>query len=108
MREWKSQVNGKHLRVLIDEGESFKILQELESIVKRISNNSNSFKLDEYDKEEFEELLGTIESDTYAGEAALMDYIKGENWISNIDELVDDRLSQFYDLCDKHDIWVTV
>lgn len=108
MREWKSKINGKHLRALIDEGETFKILQELECTVKRITNKSNLFKLDEYDKEEFGDLLYTIESDTYAGEEALIEYVKGENWISNINELVDDRLSQFYDLCDKHDIWVTV
>lgn len=108
MREWKSNINGKHLRALINEGETFKILQELEGVVKRITNKSNLFKLDEYDKEEFGELLYTIESDTYAGEEALMEYVKGENWISNINELVDDRLSQFYDLCDKHNIWVSI
>lgn len=108
MREWKSKINGKHLRALINDGESFKILQELEGAIKRISNKPNSFKLDEHDKEEFDELLYTVESDTSAGEEALKEYIRGENWIRNINELVDDRLSQFYDLCDKNDIWVTI
>lgn len=108
MREWKSKINGKHLRTLIDEGESFKILQELESSVKRISNKPDSFKLDEYDHEEFKDLLYTIESDTHAGEEALIEYVNGENWLSGITELVDDRLSQFYDLCDKYNIWITV
>ena len=106
--EWKSKINGKHLRALIKEGESFKILQELEYLLKRIKSAPNRFKLDEYELEEFSDLLYTVESDTYLGEQELLKYINGEDWLESIQEVVDDRLSQFYDLCDGNRIWLTV
>lgn len=102
MRKWKSQINGKQLREDIQNDTPFEVLKTLRTELK--------FKLkrikDEHEKECFEELYDLVDSDVELGEEGLKEYVEKEDW--TLQELVDDRLTQFYDLCDSFDIWVTV
>lgn len=102
MREWKSRINGKQLRDEIKNGTPFEVLKVLKMELKFKLNRIN----DEFQKGEFEDLFSLVESDVSLGEQGIQQYVKEESW--SMKELVDDRLHQFYDLCDKYDIWVTV
>lgn len=102
MREWKSKINGSQLREEIKNGNSFEILKVLKS---DLYFKINRIK-DVHEKYEFEDLYELVKSDVDMGEVELIKYVKDENW--NMTDLVDDRLHQFYDMCDKYDVWVTV
>lgn len=102
MRQWKSRINGTQLREVIKNGTPFEVLKtlqlELKFKIKRIK--------DEDEKYAFEDLFDLVDSDVALGEEGLQAYVTEEDW--TLQELVDDRLTQFYDLCDQFDIWVTV
>lgn len=63
-------------------------------------------KLPEDELFDFEDFQGTI-----AGEA---DYVRKrdkfiqEMGFNSAEELIDDRLEQFYDLCDRYKVWVSL
>lgn len=63
-------------------------------------------KLPEDELFDFEEFQGII-----AGEA---DYVRKRNpfiqemGFNSAEELIDDRLEQFYDLCDRYKVWVSL
>lgn len=63
---------------------------------------------DEDMKFEFEDLYYLVESDVLEGEEGLEQFIEEEDGHENLAELVDDRLAQFYDLCDGYRVWITL
>ena len=102
---------GKELRNLIDRAGtwemSVRILQQLETCYKEIINNYPWE--DECDKYDFQDAL-----DVLSGDDTII-----ENWMNGIEdideygfeddeELVDERLEEFYNLCDSYRIWVEV
>lgn len=102
MRKWESKINGTQLREEIKNGNSFEILKELTLQLKLKINRIK----DEDEKYEFEDLYELVKSDVEIGEEGLVNWLYEENW--SMTELVDDRLHQFYDLCDKYNVWVAI
>ena len=102
MKKWESRINGKQLREEIRKGVPFDVLKTLRMELKFKLNRMN----DEEQKEEFDELYDLVDSDVELGEEGLKTFVENEGW--TLQELVDDRLAQFYDLCDRHNVWVTV
>ena len=103
MAEWTSEINGKALRGMIKEGvDGFEILKELYRLVKYKLNITK----DEDLKYELEDLYYNIESDVKGGREEFIKWLDGEGY--NLTEIVDDRLTQFYDLCDRNRIWVAL
>lgn len=102
MRKWKSKINGKNLRDVIKSGDEFETLKvlvtELHFKIKRITDIDEMY--------EYEDLYELVKSDVEIGKEELLEYVKQNEW--SLNELVDDRLCQFYDLCDKYDVWISV
>ena len=94
MRKWKFTIKkGKELRELIFKHDSVGVILKLREICDDLIKKG-------YD--EFEELYYLLEGeDDIIKEGRLEEF----NW-NNDEELVDDRLTEFYDLCDNNDIFV--
>lgn len=107
MREWKMTVtSGARLRDAIKSGESAEILQMIckccDEVQRRYKKNSGIC-------DEFEELNELVSGEVEACEQKRYDEIASWGFQlgpAGIVELVDDRLAQFYDLCDANSFFV--
>lgn len=106
MAKWKYQIDGTEIRQLINEGDSFKVLEALEKNLKAFIPKIK--KDEEYMVSQFEELYDLVEGEVQDGEDALIDFIEEEDYVSDLMELVDDRLDEFYNLCDGFNVWITL
>ena len=102
---------GKLLRSLINRAGawemSVEIIQQLQKCYKEIIDNYPWE--DDWDKDEFQEALALLDGD----DTIIMNWMNGGEDIAeygfNTDaELVDERLEEFYNLCDSYRIWVGV
>lgn len=103
VRKWEKYFNGTELRDVIRTNNSFNTLvtlnKELIYFIKTLKGDM------EY---EFEGLQDLVYGDIHSGEEELLDWIRTEDVYESLEELADDRLAQFYDLCDRWDVWVTL
>ena len=102
---------GKELRNLIDRSGawemSVEILHQLQRCYQEIIDHYPWE--DEWDKDEFQEALDCLNGD----DEIIENWMNGgedieEYGFETDDELVDERLREFYDLCDSYRIWVEV
>ena len=108
MKKWEyTLINGKELRNEIANDNAKGVINALKKCYNEILNNYKF--IDDYDRTQFEDaceyLNGDIEiiEDCESG----LDNIE-EYGFEDIDELVNDRLTEFYDLCDDFNIWVGI
>lgn len=103
MRQWEYEINGSTLRELIrnEEDNSFTVLKqvalEIKFFIRGIKNEDMVF--------EFDDLLERVEGDISYGEENLISFLKEEDY-GSMKEYVDGLLTEFYDLCDRWDIFV--
>ena len=106
MKQWKFTIkNGKELRKAIDEENGVVAINALKKCYEEILYNYNFD--DETDEEMFRESYEFLIGDDEIIENC-------DNGTENIstygfdstDELVDARLTEFYDLCDEHRFWI--
>lgn len=106
MKEWKYSLEGSVLRSLIKDGDKqAEVIERLEYLYKRLLK-----KLDKDDKEyyqyEIEDNMSVLE-----GEADIIRNKPHEilEWgFDNVNELTNERLKQFYDICDNCRCWVDI
>lgn len=105
MKKWnyKLEEEGKELRKLIDEEKPAEIIEQLQKCYNSLSN-----LLSEEDKEyyesDIEDAMNLIE-----GEADIIRNNPEELedfGFENVEELVDERLREFYDICDNARVWI--
>ena len=103
--------SGKELRNLIDKSgdweESVQILNQLQKCYQEILDNY--CWRDDYDKDSFQEAMDLINGD----DKIITDWMNGTNDISEYgfdtyEDLVNERLEEFYNFCDEYRIWVEV
>ena len=110
MKNWKYVLKeAKQLRTLINsddenEEENFcKILEQLQLCYKKLLEQSI---FDDYERDDIEDALNLLDGDDiivhlyYAHDDEFEDY-----GFDSAEDLVNDRLAQFYDLCDSLDVW---
>jgi hypothetical protein len=106
MKKWQYTVkHGNELRNAISNDNGIQVIKTLVECYNEILQNY-SFE-DDYDKEQFEEANNLLDGD----DLIIIDCKNGKDNIQNygfdnINELVDARLEEFYDLCDDYNIWV--
>lgn len=106
MKKWKYTVkHGNELRKAISNDDSVQVVKMLAECYNEILQNF-SFE-DDYDKEQFTEAFELLDGD----DLIIIDCKNGKDNIQNygfdiINDLVDARLEEFYDLCDDYNIWV--
>lgn len=109
MKEWKYTIYGRGLRESIANMRNSDILEvsDVKQILELLKSCYEQIKsrIDEYDWEfEFD----------FPYEIVIDDIVILENWrghfpgFEDLGELVDDRLTEFYDLCDDYRIWISV
>lgn len=95
---------GSELRRLVEEAETtenlLEILQKLKNCYQEILT-SYPFE-DEYDKYDIQEALNFLEGD----DEIIQEKELGEYGFENAEDLIDNRLEEFYNLCDDYRIWV--
>ena len=108
MKKWKFVVtNGKELRKAIHEENGVFVINVLKKCYEEILYNYNFD--DETDEEKFRESYDLLEGD----DEIIENCNNGTEDISDYgflttDGLVDERLTEFYNLCDEYDFWIEV
>lgn len=105
MTKWIYKLKrGNELRRLIEEAETtenlLEILQKLKNCYQEILT-SYPFE-DEYDKYDIQEALNFLGGD----DEIIQEKELGEYGFENAEDLIDNRLEEFYNLCDDYRIWV--
>lgn len=105
MTKWIYKLKrGSELRRLIEEAETtenlLEILQKLKNCYQEILT-SYPFE-DEYDKYDIQEALDFLEGD----DEIIQEKELGEYGFENAEDLIDNRLEEFYNLCDDYRIWI--
>lgn len=105
MTKWIYKLKkGSELRRLIEEAETtenlLEILQELKNCYQEILA-FYPFE-DEYDKYNIQEALDFLEGD----DEIIQEEELEEYGFENAEDLIDNRLEEFYNLCDDYRIWV--
>lgn len=108
MKQWKFTVtNGKELRKAIHEENGVAVINALKKCYEEILYNYNFD--DEADEEKFRDGYNFVFGDDEIiencdnGKEDISDY-----GFDSTDELVDERLTDFYDLCDECGFWIEV
>ena len=106
MKQWKFTVkNGKELRKAVHEENGVAVINALKKCYEEILYN---YIFDyEWDEEKFRESYDILDGD----DEIIENCNNGTEDISDYgflttDGLVDERLTEFYDLCDEYDFWV--
>jgi hypothetical protein len=103
MRNWKLEFDGALLRDTINNGnDEFLTLEILKKELGLFIKNIR----DEDMKYEFEDLHELVCSEVDGGKAELLDWLDSEDIADDLEEFVNGRLTEFYDLCDRWDVWV--
>jgi hypothetical protein len=108
MKQWKFTVkNGKELRKAVHEENGVAVINALKKCYEEILYNY--IFDDETDEEKFRESYDLLDGDY----EIIENCNNGTESIFNFgfdstDELVDERLTEFYDLCDEYGFWVEV
>jgi len=103
MRKWNYKIDGTELRRLTNEDNEFETLVQLEKDLKKFMPNIDN----EYMKQDFEELYELVEGEVQEGKEGLEKFLEEEDAQEDLQELVNDRLAEFYDLCDGWRVWIT-
>lgn len=108
MGYWTFRItNGKELRKAIRENNGVAVINALKKCYEEILNNYN-FEYD-YDRQDFEDARELLDGDDIIIENCQCGIENiSEYGFSNTSELVDERLTEFYDLCDNYNFWVEI
>lgn len=92
--------DGAQLRKIVSNGTNLEVIKQLQAIVPKLVQD---VRLSEFWRGEFSELNNLLDGDDLlvSGSECPSDY-----GVADWQELVNDRLSQFYDLCDSAKVWV--
>lgn len=112
MRKWKYNLKaGLKLRALIhaedmeEEDQQVAILNQLKVCYEELLKQEKTF--DEYERDDFEDALNLLDGDD---ELVHLYYAHDAEWFNygfdSAEDLVNERLGEFYDLCDAYSIWV--
>lgn len=63
---------------------------------------------DEYMSQDFKELSELVDGEVLEGKDGIEKFLEEEDAQEDLQELVNDRLAEFYDLCDGWRVWVTL
>ena len=103
MNKWKMKLHeGIELRKLIENGEQVEVLKLLQKIVKKLMVCK---EIDEYEREKSEEFSMLLEGDD---ELVVSNEEPQDFGFNNWEELVNERLEEFYNLCNDNRIWICI
>jgi len=104
MTQWNYKINGERLREATQKDDEWETLVELDKVLKSFAPKIK----DEYMAQDFEELIEIVDSEVLEGKDAIEQFLEEEDAQEDLQELVNDRLSEFYDLCDGWRVWITL